>query len=106
MSAAQEQCFLDVISRETTKLMNLKNTLNLEQEKIHTDAKVKDRAPFYVRDESDDKDKREQIQFMREIQRERDEKQCLLQAVISEAAASGFPLTPSFIKLMENQNCK
>lgn len=106
MSASQEQCFLDVISRETQKLMNLKNMFNIEQEKLHNERKVKDRAPFYVNSGVGENEKREQLNFQIEVERETEEKRALLQAVISEAAASGHPLPPSFIKLMQSQNCK
>lgn len=104
MSASQEQCFLDVISRETQKLMNLRSMYNLEQEKLHNERKVKDRAPFYVHDDSAEKDKRDQYEFQLQMRRESEEKKSLLQDVISEATSSGFQLPPSFIKLMSNQN--
>lgn len=107
MSASQQQCFLDVISRETKKLMNLRNAYNLEQEKLHNERKCRDRAPFYVKDDdAAHKERRDQLMFQLEIERETEEKRSLLQAVISEAASSGNPLPPSFIKLMESQNCK
>lgn len=107
MSAAQNQCFLDVISRETQKLMSLKHLYSLEQAKLHNDRKVKDRAPFYVDNgDTEKEDRREQFDFQLEIERDTNEKRALLQAVISEAAASGHPLPPSFIKLMQSQNSK
>ena len=106
MSASQEQCFLDVISRETKKLMNLRNTFNLEQEKLHHERKVKGRSPFYVHDDTADKERRERLNFQLEIEREAEEKKSLLEAAIREAASSGFPFPPSFVKLMESQNGK
>lgn len=106
MSSAQQQCFLDVISRETQKLMNLKSTYNSEQQKIHQEKKAMEKAPFYEKDNAADIEKREQLKFDLEIQQEAEEKQALLQAVISEAAAGGHPLPPSLIKLMHSQNCK
>lgn len=104
MSASQEQCFLDVISRETQKLMNLRNLYNLEQEKLHNERKAKDRAPFYVKGDAAERERRDQFIFQKEIERETEEKRSLLQAVISEAASSGYPLPPSLIKLMNSQN--
>ena len=106
MSASQEQCFLDVISRETQKLMNLRSVYALEQEKRHNERKAKDRAPFYRSNDNADKERKEQLEFEREVENDSQEKRALLQAVISEAAASGNPLPPSFIKLMQSQNSK
>lgn len=104
MSASQEQCFLDVITRETQKLMHLRSTYNLEQEKLHNERKLKDRAPFYVHDDSAEKDRRDQLNFQLQMSREAEEKKSLLQAVVGEATSSGFQLPPSFIKLMSSQN--
>lgn len=104
MSSAQQQCFLDVISRETDKLMNLKSTYSVEQERLHQVKKVKERAPFYEKDDGPEKEKREQMQFDLEIKRDSEEKKALLQAVIAESAAGGHPLPPSLIKLMHSQN--
>lgn len=106
MSTSQQQCFLDVISRETEKLMNLKKALSIDQEKQHHIKKVKDRAPFYANDATASKERTEQREFEAEIDREAQEKNALLQAVINDYAESGHPLPPSMIKLMHSNNGK
>lgn len=85
--------------------MNLKNTLKLEQEKTHNNKKAKERAPFYVKDDTAEKQQREALQLQREINQDKEEKKSLLEAAVKEASESGFPFPPSFVKLMESQNC-
>ena len=83
-------------------MLNLKNlhSLALQQKK-----KKKDKVqPEYVNDEAAENEKREKLQFEKEIRDEEAEKKMLVQGIINEAHASGCQLPPSLIKLLHGNN--
>lgn len=94
-----------MISRETAKLLILKSKHSEEKEKTHHENKVKERAPFY-HNKPYNNERQEHFEFMLELEREAEEKHSLLQDAVREAALSGFPFPPSFVKLMHSHNGK
>ena len=96
MSLAEQQKMLDLITRESKKMKSLDENLSLEIEQ-EEDLQIE-------LQKGNEKKKEKNINDPHEELNDAEEKQALLQAVISEAAAAGTPLTPSFIKLLNNMN--
>lgn len=98
-----QQRFYDSISTETEKLQNLRNSHNAFMEQRKKEKSLKQRNP-YINDEAAENEKREKMENEEEIRRDAEEKKLLVQAVINEANASGFPMPPSLVKLLQSNN--
>ena len=94
LSMAQQQCFLDSISRDSEKLMVLTKCYSVDQE-LQSKAKRMREQRMYCNVDAEEKERREQQEFQEELEREAEEKNMLLQCVINEAASAGYPLPAS-----------
>lgn len=101
MSCEEEQQFLNVITNASTKLDTLRKILSMEELKKN---KEKREQAFTSTDATEEN--YDELEFQRQCQKEADERKSLLQALISESEAAGFPLPPSLIKLLHSTNCK
>ena len=99
-----QQHFYDLISRESGKLVNLKNMYNVDLE--HKKKQIQMEHVPCPEEIAAENERREKLQFDEEIRKEAEEKQLLLQAIINESAASGCPIPKSLIQLLHSQNGK
>lgn len=102
MSIEMQQQFYDLITRESEKLVNLRNVsciLDQDQNEVIPSKQNEENIAA-------EKEKKDRLQFEEEMRKEAEEKQLLLQAVINEAQESGYPLPKSMIKLLHSQNGK
>lgn len=97
----QQQKFYDKISVEYEKLKNLKKIYQIEMDEEDMTNQNNSGS-----DTNEIREKRDKLDFLRECKEDEEEKKHLLQAVIMESAAAGFPMPPSMIKLMNSQNSK
>lgn len=81
--------------------MHLKNTHG-----VILAEKEKEKPPItpYCNKEAEENERLEKIRFEEEIKKEAEQKSLLLQAVVNEAASSGFPMPPSLVKLLQSNN--
>ena len=103
MTFDEEQDVLAAITNETAKLKRLKETHDLELKQMKNTKKAPNAS------EIADKlcqERKEKLDHDLLSKRESEEKRHLLQAVISEAEESGFPMPPSLIKLLNHTNGK
>lgn len=66
---------------------------------------MKEKHPYRNAD-AEENERRERIDFQEEIEREAQEKQTLLQCIVNEEEATGYPLPPSMVKLLHSNNGK
>lgn len=99
-----QQCFYDVITRESEKLVGLNNSYEIEMEQRSKEKHVKEKRVPYYNEQAVVNETRERLAFQEELEKEAKEKELLLQATINEAKNSGYPLPPSLIRLMNSQN--
>lgn len=97
LSMAMQQQFYDLISRETAKLVHLRNSYDV----VMSERGKKKPAS---NEQAVANELMEQQQFEEDMKKESEEKKLLLQNVINESAASGFPLPKSMIKLLHSHN--
>lgn len=96
-----QQKFYDLITRETKKLANLKNSYSMLS---HERDNPKKEEPPSRNEQAAANEIQEKIEFEEELKRDADQKALLLQGIINECAASGNPLPKSLIQLLHNQN--
>lgn len=97
-----QQSFYDLITRESEKIVSLRDMYTVDVEK-----KRKDERLQRLQDENHvaaENEKKERIRFEEEMKKEALEKKMLLQDIINEANESGYPLPPSLIKLLHGNN--
>lgn len=97
----QEQLLLDRITSESSKLQKLKESYIFE-EKTGEKKKMSDDAEEQLAET--EKKRSQELESHIRIQLEAQQSRSLLQAVISESKASGFPMPPSLIKLLNSTN--
>ena len=103
MSLSEQQAFYDEITNETEKLALLKSSYNVELDQRSKRKQLKARNPYH-NEIAEDNERREKLNFQEEIERESMEKKSLVQAIQNEAAATGYPLPPSLVKLLHSNN--
>lgn len=101
MTIEEEQKYLDLITNETQKMVNLDKNLSIE---IEEQEKIKNNLNKSLDQKSKGAPCVEFLDAQIEYQQELEEKKSLLLAVVNEAMAAGAPLTPSFVKLLNSLN--
>lgn len=98
---------MDVITVESSKLKKLKESYALElqqdaDDSIHGNADDDEITSKQIKE----KQRVDDLEFQIQCQLEAKNNRSLLQCVVSEAKASGYPMPPSLIKLLNSTNGK
>lgn len=105
MSPEEQQFHYDRLSRETEKLIHLRETQKIERE---NNKKVQDiekkKGEKEKKKKEEDAHERDQIAAEMEVTKDTEKRKHLLQAVISDSVASGFPIPRSLMELLQSMN--
>lgn len=107
MPLTEQQSYVDKITRETAKLSSLKKALECDDEKNQSNKcspATTTATTTEKQTDLDNEDRAEKVRFEIEMKKEAEERRGLLQAIISESQASGFPIPPSLIRLLNSNN--
>lgn len=96
---------MDLITVESTKLQKLKETYALETKQATRSQKGSPKEDI-VSKEMREKKRVDDLEFQIQCQLEAKNNRSLLQCVVAEAKASGYPMPPSLIKLLNSTNGK